>query len=88
MAGVLTLVRLKVTLLRRSMTGSRGAWMMVGAVVGTCLALSTIALSALSHASPADVADLLGVVYALWLAGWIVGPVWAVHRWCGRSISR
>ncbi len=76
MALVLTLVRLKVTLLRRSMTGSRGAWMVTGAVIGACLALSTIALSALYSASPAVLADLLGVVYALWLAGWIVGPVW------------
>ncbi len=76
MALVLTLVRLKVTLLRRSMTGSRGGWMVTGAVIGACLALSTIALSALYSASAAVLADLLGVVYALWLAGWIVGPVW------------
>jgi hypothetical protein len=37
-AGVLILVRLKLTLLRRSMTGSRGAWMVAVAVVGTGLA--------------------------------------------------
>lgn len=76
MAGVLIFVRLKATLLRRSLTGSRGAWMISGAVIGTCLALSTIALSALYSASPATLGDLLGVVYALWLAGWIVGPAW------------
>ena len=76
MAGVLILVRLKLTLLRRSMTGSRGAWMVAGAVVGTGLAVSTIALSALYRASPVILGDLLGVIYALWLAGWIVGPVW------------
>jgi hypothetical protein len=75
-AGVLILVRLKLTLLRRSMTGSRGAWMVAGAVVGTGLAVSTIVLSALYRASPAILGDLLGVIYALWLAGWIVGPVW------------
>jgi hypothetical protein len=75
-AGVLTLVRLKLTLLRRSMTGSRGDWMVAGAVVGTGLAVSTIVLSALYRASPAILGDLLGVIYALWLAGWIVGPVW------------
>ncbi|HUB42925.1 MAG TPA: hypothetical protein VMA72_29060 [Streptosporangiaceae bacterium] len=76
MADVLTLVGLKVTLLRRSMTGSRGGWSVAEAMVGTCLALSTVALSALSQASRADLADLLGVIYALWLAGWVVGPVW------------
>jgi hypothetical protein len=52
-AGVLILVRLKLTLLRRSMTGSRGAWMVAGTVAGTGLALSTIVLSALYRASPA-----------------------------------
>jgi hypothetical protein len=74
-AVVLSLVRLKLTLLRRSMTGSRGGWMVTGAVIGGCLALGTIALSAL-YASTATLGDLLGVVYALWMAGWIVGPVW------------
>ena len=75
MAVALTLVRLKLTLLRRSMTGSRGAWMVAGAVVGTGLAVSTIVLSALYRTSPAILGDLLGVVYALWLAGLIAGPV-------------
>jgi ABC-2 type transport system permease protein len=45
-------------------------------VVGACLAVSTVALSALSSASAAVLGDLLGGVYALWMAGWIVGPVW------------
>lgn len=76
MAVVLTLVKLKLTLLRRSMTGSRGAWMITGPWAGVCLALSTIALSALYSASAAILGDLLGVVYALWMVGWIVGPVW------------
>ena len=76
MAVALTLVRLKLTLLRRSMTGSRGAWMVAGAMAGTGLAVSTIVLAALYRASPAILGDLLGVVYALWLAGWIAGPVW------------
>jgi hypothetical protein len=74
--GVLILVRLKLTLLRRLMTGSRGAWIVAVAVVGTGLAVSTIVLSALYRASPAVLGDLLGVIYALWLAGRMVGPVW------------
>ena len=76
MAVVLTLAKLKLTLLRRSITGSRGAWILAGAVIGGCLALSTVALCALYSASEAILGDLLGVVYALWLVGWIVGPVW------------
>ena len=61
MAGVLILVRLKLTLLRRSMTGSRGAWMVAGAVVGAGLAVSTIVLTALYRASPAILGDLVPV---------------------------
>ena len=76
MAGVLILGRVKLTLLRRSMAGSRGPWMAAGAVAGTGLAVSVIALSALYRASPAILGDLLGVIYALWLAGWIAGPIW------------
>jgi hypothetical protein len=56
MAVALTLARLKLTLLRRSMTGSRGAWMVAGAVAGTGLAVSTIVLTALYRASPAILA--------------------------------
>ncbi|MGB6457227.1 MAG: hypothetical protein WBH47_22385 [Streptosporangiaceae bacterium] len=57
------------------MTGSRGAWIVAGAVIGGCLALSTVALSVLCSASEAVLGDLLGVVYALWMVSWIVGPV-------------
>jgi hypothetical protein len=52
MAVALTLVRLTLTLLRRSMTGSRGAWMAPGAMAGTGPAVSTIVLAALYRASP------------------------------------
>src|SRR5580700_11136863 len=65
MAVALTLVRLKLTLLQRSVTGSRGAWMVAGAVAGTGLAVSTIVLAALYRGRPAILGDLLGVVYAL-----------------------
>ena len=75
MAGVLILVRLKLTLLRRSMTGSRGAWMVAGAVVGTGLAVSTIVLSALYRASPAILGDLLASPDPLPFPGPRGGPV-------------
>ncbi len=77
MANVLILVRLKLRLLRRSMTGGRGAWMVLGAALGVLLAVSTILLGALYDAKPPVLGDLLGVVYALWMVGWIAGPVWS-----------
>ena len=46
---------------------------MAGAVLAAC----TIALSLMPAEHPLMVGDLLGVVYALWLLGWVVGPVWA-----------
>ncbi len=75
MAGVL--IQLKLRLLRRSMTGSRASWVTVGAVAGTVLAACTIAVSLMQTRRPMVVGDLLGVVYALWLLGWLAGPVWA-----------
>ncbi len=74
MAGVL--IQLKLRLLRRSMTGSRASWVTVGAVAGVVLAACTIAVS-LQTRRPMVVGDLLGVVYAGWLLGWLAGPVWA-----------
>lgn len=62
--------------------------MVARAVVGTALAVSTIVLAALYRASPAILGDLLGVVYALWLAGWIADRYGAVRRCCEPSTSR
>ncbi|WP_155368470.1 hypothetical protein [Catellatospora vulcania] len=84
MAGVLSggpttvavLVRMKLAILRHSMTGGKAAWMVVGGVLGIVLAGATIWLSLVETAQPAVVADLLAAVYLMWALGWVVGPVW------------
>jgi hypothetical protein len=74
-AGVL--IQMKLRLLRRSMTGSRGSWVTAGTVAGAVLAACTIALSLTHSGRPIVVGDLLALVYALWMLGWVAGPVWA-----------
>jgi hypothetical protein len=74
-AGVLIPVRLKLTLLRRSMTGSRGAWMVAGGRGRHRPRVSTIVLSALYRASPAILGDLLALPDPLPFLGPRGGPV-------------
>lgn len=75
MVGIL--IRMKLAGLRHSMTSTRASWMVTGGVLGLLLAAATIALSMHSFARPTVAADVLGLVYALWMIGWIVGPLWA-----------
>lgn len=75
MVGIL--IRMKLAALRHSMRGTRATWMLTGGVVGLVLAAATIALSTRSFTHPSVLADVLGLVYALWMIGWIVGPLWA-----------
>ncbi|MFC5008706.1 hypothetical protein ACFPIJ_64185 [Dactylosporangium cerinum] len=74
MAGIL--IRMKLAILRRSMTGGKATWMIIGGVIGTVLAGATIWLSLLDSANPHVVADLLAAVYLMWTLGWIIGPIW------------
>ncbi|MEU8076332.1 hypothetical protein AB0B31_12885 [Catellatospora citrea] len=84
MAGVLSalpaeariLIRMKVAILRHSMTGGKAALMVVGGVLGLGLAAGTIWLSLVRTAHPTVVADLLAAVYLMWMLGWVVGPAW------------
>ncbi len=75
MAGVL--IQMKLALLRNSLTGSRTAWMLTGGVLGLGLAAATLTFAALGLRRPGLGVDLLGAVFAMWTAGWVVGPVWA-----------
>ncbi|GAA3020557.1 hypothetical protein [Streptosporangium longisporum] len=70
MAVELTMVRMKVAVLRHSMTGQRAGFVFMGALLGLTLAAGTI-IAALSGA------DLLVAVYAVWMLGWVLGPVFA-----------
>ncbi|QLQ35372.1 hypothetical protein [Micromonospora robiginosa] len=73
MAGVL--IRMKLSIIRNSMTGGRAAWMLVGAVLGLLFAAATIWLSLVDL--PDEVlGDLLAGVFGMWTLGWLIGPLW------------
>jgi ABC-2 type transport system permease protein len=73
-AGILIAMRLRV--LAHTLTGSRAANMISGGVAGLLLAAATIALAG-SDLVPDQVrGDLLAIVLACWMFGWILGPVY------------
>ncbi len=69
MVGVL--IRMKLTVLRRSFAGTQAANLTSGAVCGLALALGMIWLGSRGTAASAD---LLALALAGWAAGWITGP--------------
>lgn len=73
MVGVL--IRMKLAVLRHSMTGQRAADMIGGGVLGLILAGGTIWLAL--HDWPVDglSLDLVGAAFAIWTVGWLFGPV-------------
>lgn len=74
MAGVL--IRMKLRIIRNSMTGGKAVWMVVGAVLGLAFAAATVALAFVRLDTPGLVADLLATTYLIWTLGWMVGPLW------------
>ncbi|MEO3788794.1 hypothetical protein ABGB14_01190 [Nonomuraea sp. B10E15] len=70
MAVAVTLVRMKVAILRHSVTGQRGGTMATGGVLGLVLAAGTIYLTLLDG-------DWAAAAYAVWMLGWIIGPVFS-----------
>jgi ABC-2 type transport system permease protein len=73
-AGIL--IRMKLRILRNSMTGGKAAWMFIGAVLGLVFAAATFALALARLAAPGLIADLLATTYLIWMLGWLVGPLW------------
>ncbi|RSN11610.1 hypothetical protein DMB42_13615 [Nonomuraea sp. WAC 01424] len=71
---VVVLIRMKLAVLRHSMTGRRAFQMLTGALAGLVLAGGLIALVGRDHAVASLPFDLLGVGFALWAAGWLLGP--------------
>jgi ABC-2 type transport system permease protein len=69
------LIRMKLAVLRHSMTGQRAADMIGGGVLGLILAGGTIWLAL--HDWPVDglPLDLVGAAFAIWTIGWLFGPV-------------
>ena len=74
MAGPLILMKL--TMLRREASGPRSGWLLGGAAAGLALAAATIGAATLRARSQGTVADLLGVVFAVWTLGWMLGPAY------------
>ncbi|MFC4115771.1 hypothetical protein [Nonomuraea zeae] len=70
MAVALTLVRMKVAILRHSTKGQRGSTMATGGTLGLVLAAGTIYLAI-------QPGDWLAAAYAVWMLGWIIGPVFS-----------
>ncbi len=76
MVGVLRpLIRMKLTVVRHSMGGTRGILMATGAAIGLLLAAGTIWLATLRPDHPTALADVLAVVFAMWTLGWVLGPL-------------
>ncbi|MDG4801403.1 hypothetical protein [Micromonospora sp. WMMD980] len=74
MAGVL--IRMKLSIIKNSMTGGRAAWMLVGAVFGLLFAAATIWLSLVDLPNPDVLGDLVAGVFLMWTLGWLIGPLW------------
>ncbi|MFC4591184.1 hypothetical protein [Sphaerisporangium corydalis] len=68
MAIELTMVRMKVAILRHSWKGAQAGLVATGATGGVLLAAGTIYLGGWD-------ADLFGAACAIWMLGWILGPV-------------
>ncbi|GGP88735.1 transporter [Streptosporangium pseudovulgare] len=65
---------MKLAVLRHSMTGRRAAQMITGALTGSALAGGLIVVAGRDHPLASLPFDLLGVGFALWTAGWLLGP--------------
>ena len=70
------LILMKLTMLRREASGPRSGWVLGGAVAGLALAAATIGAATLRARTQGTVADLLGVVFAVWALGWMLGPAY------------
>ncbi|WP_433413756.1 hypothetical protein ACQP1V_32070 [Microtetraspora malaysiensis] len=68
------LIQMKLAVLRHSVTGRRAAQMATGALVGLVLAAGLIVLAGRDYPVASLPFDLLGVGFALWTAGWLLGP--------------
>jgi ABC-2 type transport system permease protein len=73
MVGVL--IRMKLAVLRHSMSGRRAADMIGGGVLGLALAVGTIWLALHEWPVAGLPLDLVAAAFALWVVGWLFGPV-------------
>lgn len=69
------MIRMKAVVLRRSLTGGKATWTVVGGVVGLALAVVTLGLGLSFPGEPRLAGDLLAAAFLMWTLGWVVGPV-------------
>ncbi|MGI5171466.1 hypothetical protein ACQEU3_44680 [Spirillospora sp. CA-253888] len=68
------MIRMKLAVLRHSMTGRRAAQMVTGALIGLVLAGGLIVAAGRDHPVASLPFDLLGAGFAVWMTGWLLGP--------------
>jgi ABC-2 type transport system permease protein len=73
MVGIL--IRMKVAVLRHSMSGQRASETISGVSLGLVGAAGTIWLGTLPFSQESLSMDVLAAVFSLWLLGWIMGPI-------------
>ncbi|MEU0484253.1 hypothetical protein ABZ260_34350 [Streptosporangium sp. NPDC006013] len=71
---VVLLIKMKLAVLQNSMTGQRATQMVTGALAGLALATGLIVLAGRDYPVASLPFDLLGAGFALWTAGWLLGP--------------
>ncbi|WP_410664948.1 hypothetical protein [Amycolatopsis sp. lyj-84] len=68
------LIRMKLAVLRNSMNGQRAGRLVTGAVAGLALAAGLILVAGRDYPVASLRFDVLGAGFALWTAGWLLGP--------------
>ncbi|WP_326954592.1 hypothetical protein [Amycolatopsis sp. NBC_01286] len=73
MVGVL--IRMKLAVLRRSMSGQRAASMLAGGSIGLVLAIGTLVVGFSHFGSPETAVAVLSLLLMVWTLGWLFGPM-------------
>ncbi|WP_410671424.1 hypothetical protein [Amycolatopsis sp. cmx-4-68] len=73
MVGVL--IRMKLAVLRRSMSGQRAASMLAGGSIGLLLAAGTLLVGFSHFGSPDTEVAVLSLLLMVWTLGWLFGPM-------------
>jgi len=69
------LIRMKLAVLRRSMSGQRAASMLAGGSIGLVLAVGTLLVGFSSFGSPDTEVAVLSLLLMVWTLGWLFGPM-------------
>lgn len=73
MVGVL--IRMKLAVLRHSLRGRRALQVVLGGLVGLIAGVATMLLGLLRFESPEASVNILAGLLALWMVGWVLGPI-------------